>query len=76
MTSIAAACGGLRRAGSPGTFTSDQRWIAQQLWIHAQQRTYYDGAEGAYKFTPWCRHFPTGPWSGSVDSASESRTCS
>ncbi len=67
MTSVATACEGLKRAGSQCTFTDDQVWIARQLLIHAQQRTYYDTSERAYKFTPWCRHFPTGGYTGCWD---------
>ncbi|HYO12526.1 MAG TPA: hypothetical protein VE685_04955 [Thermoanaerobaculia bacterium] len=65
MTSIATACEGLKRAnttvpGSACSFTSDQIWTAQQLFIHAQQRTYFDTSSWKYRFTPWCRHFPDG----------------
>lgn len=67
MTVIATACEGLRRAGSACSFTSDQVWTAQQLLIHAQQRTHYDTTERVYKFTPWCRHFPSGGNTGCWD---------
>lgn len=67
MTSIATACEGLKRASSPCTFTADQKWTAQQLLIHAQQRTYYDTTAHDYRFTPWCRNFRNGSSVGCWD---------
>lgn len=60
MTSVATACEGLKRAGSPCSFTTEQVWTARQLLIHAQQRTYYDTNARDYRFTAWCRDFRNG----------------
>jgi hypothetical protein len=58
MTSIATACEGMKRANVTCTFDDNQIWIARQLLIHAQQRTYFDTGIRAYRFNGDCLHFP------------------